>query len=77
MAYFVFSTLALAALLFLPASKLIWVLAVRRLQRKTNRELSQQEINGQLTRARFVALLLVLVFSYLFNLKLLGVPGNG
>lgn len=77
MTYFVISTLVLAALLFIPASKLIWVLAVRRLQRKTGRELSQQEVNGQQARARFIALLLVLIFSYLFNLQLLGVPTHG
>ena len=60
------SVLLLAALLFFPISTIIWVLSVRRLQRKRNTELDSQEINGQRNRARFIALLVSLVFSYLF-----------
>jgi len=75
-AYFYVSVLILAALLFIPASKLIWVMSVRRLQRKTGHELSDPEIQGQKNRARVIALVLVVVFSWFFNLNLLGV-GNG
>ncbi|MDJ0861501.1 MAG: hypothetical protein QNJ87_15385 [Gammaproteobacteria bacterium] len=77
MAYFVISVLVLAALLYLPVSKLIWVVSVRRLQRKLGRELDEAEVRGQAKRARFIALLLCLPFSYLFNLNLLGLPGHG
>jgi len=77
MAYFVISVLALAALLFFPVSKLIWVVSVRRLQRKLDRELDQAELQGQTKRARFIAALLCMPFSYLFNLSLLGMPGHG
>ena len=73
-AYFYFSVLVLAALLFLPASKLIWVLSVRRLQKKLGRELNETEFSGQKNRARLIALLVVLPFAYFFNLALLGVP---
>ena len=38
--------LLLAALLFWPMSKLIWVLSVRRLQRKLDRDLTEVEITG-------------------------------
>ncbi len=69
-AYFIVSMLILAVLLFFPASKLVWVLSVRRLQRKENRQLSEHEIHGQLNRARIIAAVLVLVFSFLFNLSL-------
>lgn len=72
-AYFYISVLILAALLFIPASKLIWVMSVRRLQRKTGHELSDSEIKGQKNRARIIALILVAVFSWFFNLNLLGV----
>lgn len=75
--YFVASVLILAALLFFPVSKLLWVLSVRRLQRRTGRELSAEELDGQLVRARFIAVLVVLLFSYLFNLSLLGGGGAG
>jgi len=77
MLYFIVSVSVLTALLFLPVSKLIWVLSVRRLQRREQRELALEEIHGQLARARFLALLLSLIFSFLFNLQLLGLPGHG
>jgi hypothetical protein len=67
--YFIGSMLILAVLLFFPASKLVWVLSVRRLQRKENRPLSEREILGQLNRARIIAAVLVVVFSFLFNLS--------
>lgn len=74
MFYFIASFIVLAVLLFFPVSKLVWVLSVRRLQRKLKRELSQQEIDGQLNRARFIAVLLSLAFSFLFNASLVGLP---
>ncbi len=72
-AYFYFSFLVLALALFFPDSKMIWVLSVRRLQRKTGRELTREEIEGQKRRARFIAVPVVSVFSWLFNVQLLGV----
>jgi hypothetical protein len=77
MMYFILSVLVLAALLFIPVSKLIWVFSVRRLQRKTKTELSQPEIDGQLNRARFISIFLCLIFSFLFNFSIIGLPGNG
>ncbi len=77
MTYFVFSVLVLATLLFFPASKLIWALSVRRLQRKLGRELNEAELQGQLRRARVIAVLVCLPFSYLFNVSLMGMPGHG
>jgi hypothetical protein len=70
--YFYFSVLILAILLFLPVSKMIWVISVRRLQRKSGRELSTAEIEAQKRRSRFIALLLLLPFSWFFNYGLLG-----
>jgi len=70
--YFYFSVLILAILLFLPVSKMIWVISVRRLQRKSGRELSTAEIEAQKRRSRFIALLLLLPFSWVFNYGLLG-----
>jgi hypothetical protein len=75
--FFYASVLALAVLLFIPASKLIWVLSVRRLERKTSSKLSEAERLGQLNRARLLALVLVLIFSLLFNISMLGLPQNG
>ncbi len=75
--FFYASVVVLAALLFLPASKLIWVLSVRRLERKTGGELTEEARNGQLNRARLVALFVVIIFSLLFNISMLGVPHSG
>ena len=68
--YFLISFLGLAVLLFFPTSKLIWVISVRRLQKKTKTELSQAELDGQLKRARIITIIVVLIFSYLFNLSI-------
>ena len=77
MVYFALSVLVLALLLFFPISKLIWVMSVRRLQRKLNTTLEEKELQGQLVRARFIAVLVSLIFSFLFNLNLLGWPAHG
>lgn len=68
--YFLISLVVLSGLLFFPASKLIWVVSVRRLQKKMKKELSQSEMDGQLNRARIIAIFVVLIFSYLFIISL-------
>jgi hypothetical protein len=75
MLYFILSVAILAILLFLPVSKLVWILSVRRLQRKLKQELSEAEINGQLARSRFIAMIVVILFSLLFNINFIGFPG--
>ncbi len=75
--YFWVSVLVLAALLYFPTSKLIWVVSVRRVQRKLNRELDQTELHGQYQRARFITILVVLVFAFLFNFSLLSPASHG
>ena len=77
MLFFLVSVIVLAVLLFIPVSKLIWVISVRRLQRKLNRELNETELAGQMTRARFISIFVSLLFSYLFNLNLIGLPTDG
>jgi len=52
-------------------------MSVRRLQRKLKRDLSQEEINGQLFRARFMSLFIVISFSILFNINTVGIPSYG
>ncbi len=69
--------LLLAALLYYPVSKLVWVLSVRRLQRKLGRPLEEAEIRGQRQRSWVIAALLVLFFSWLYNASRLGLPGGG
>lgn len=75
--FFTLSTVVLAALLFFPVTRLIWVMSVRRLERKRGETLADAERQGQLQRARVVALLIVIFFSLVFNLATLGAPGRG
>ena len=65
------SILLLAILLFVPVSRIVWVLSVRRLQRRLDRELTDTERGGQLRRARFIALPLTLLFSILFHTQVI------
>ena len=75
-AFFTLSVIVLAALLFLPVTRIIWVLSVRRFERRRGEPLAEDERHGQLVRARLVALFVVVVFSLMFNLVTLGVPGG-
>lgn len=68
--------LLLALMLFFPVGNLVWVASVRRLQRRLGRQLDPDELLGQKRRARIISLLLVLPFSWLFNLYLIG-AGSG
>lgn len=75
--YYWVSVVVLTALLFFPVSKLVWVLAVRRLERRLGQPLSERERVGQLNRARILALVLCAIFSSLFNYQLLDMSAYG
>jgi hypothetical protein len=77
MTRFYVSVLILAVLLFYHTSKLIWVVSVRRLQRKLQRELTEEELQGQQKRARLLTVPVVLTFSWLFNFNVFGYPDSG
>jgi hypothetical protein len=47
------------------------------MQRKLKRELSEEELQGQLRRARIIAVPVVLAFSWLYNINTIGLPGGG
>jgi len=74
---FLIWVLALAVLLVWPVSRLVWVLSVRRMQRKLARELEADEVRGQRRRAWIVAIVLSLLFSWVYNASRLGLPGGG
>lgn len=76
-AFFTLSVVVLAALLFLPVTRVIWVLSARRLERKQGAPLDEHGRRGQLVRARLLSLLVVILFALMFNLVTLGVPGGG
>ena len=77
MTAFILWVLLLTALLFWPVSNLIWTFSVRRKQKKLKQELSEEEILAQKQRARFISVIICLVFSILYNLSRLGMPTSG
>ena len=69
--YYLLSVIILTLLLYYPVNKLIFVLSVRRLEKKTGKNLSNIEKSGQLKRSRFISIILILLFSCLFNINIL------
>lgn len=73
---FEIAVIVLAVLLFFPVSNFIWVMSVRRLERKLGKELTEEERLGQKNRARVIAAFVSLTFSFLFNMHLMQVIGT-
>ena len=76
LAWFLGWTALLAAMLYIPVSKLVWTMSVRRQEKKLERKLSEEEVKGQLQRARFITLFLVILFAVAFNFNVFGFPGQ-
>ena len=55
----------LSTVLFFPVRKLIWVLYVRKKQ-KTQQSVSEEEKSSLKKRATFTAILMCIVFSYIY-----------
>ena len=55
----------LSTVLFFPVRKLIWILYVRKKQ-KTQQSVTEEEKIGLKKRATFTAILLCIVFSYIY-----------
>ena len=58
----------LSSALFFPVRKLIWVLYVRKKQ-KTQANVSEEEKKNLKKRANFTAILMCIVFSYLYVIQ--------
>ena len=67
--FYSLSVTFLALLLYYPVNKLIFILSVRRYEKKIGNSLSDEELRGQLIRSRFITIILIIFFSSLFNLK--------
>ncbi len=71
--YYLISVIILALLLYYPVNKMIFILSVRRLERRIGKQLNDDQKNGQLKRSRFISIILILCFSCLFNINILSV----
>jgi Na+/H+ antiporter NhaC len=69
--YYILCVILLSALLYFPVNKLILVLSIRRLEKKIGQSLSDDERKNQLNRSRFISIILILIFSCLFNIEIL------
>ena len=69
--FYILSVIFLSVLLYFPVNKLILVLSIRRLEKKTGQLLSESEKKGQLNRSRLISIILILIFSCLFNIEFL------
>jgi len=69
--YYILYVVLLSALLYFPVNKLILVLSIRRLEKKIGLSLSESERKSQLNRSRFISVILILLFSCLFNIEVL------
>ena len=70
-AFYILSVIFLSILLYFPVNKLILVLSIRRLEKKIGQSLSDDERKNQLNRSRFISIILILIFSCLFNIEIL------
>jgi len=68
--FYLLSVMFLAILLYYPVNKLIFILSVRRYEKKIGGSLNEKELKGQLTRSRFISIILIVIFSSLFNLNI-------
>ena len=75
--FFVLSVVALTLLLVWPVGRLIWVLSVRRLQKRLARPLEAAELAGQKKRAYLVAVFVCLAFSLIYHLSVLAWGPHG
>jgi len=74
MTYYLITTAVLAFALHFPIMNLVYVISIRRLQHKTGEELSERVQHGQKQRARFIAILLAVIFAAMFNYNVFGIP---
>ncbi len=69
--YYWVSSLVFAFLLFFPASKLIWSLRINKAEKKLQRMTTEEERAREKKIARFLAIILTVVFALLFNRNIL------
>lgn len=65
------TTAVLAAALYFPVYRIIWVMRVRRLERKLERQSTGEERENLRRNTRLISAVIVICFAYLFNKVLL------
>ncbi|MBE8182712.1 MAG: hypothetical protein HAW61_04230 [Candidatus Portiera sp.] len=65
--YFLLTSAVLFAMLYYPVHKMIYIMSVRRMQKKLKKDLNDKEQLGQKRRAHFVTIILLVIFSAIYN----------
>ncbi len=65
--WFWLTTLVLAVALFFPVNKMVWVVSVRRMERKLARVTTDEEREKLRRRSRILTSIIVVTFAFLFN----------
>ena len=68
--FYLLSVILLVILLYYPVNKLIYILSVRRYEKKTGHSLNQKELSAHQIGSRFISIILIIIFSSLFNLNI-------
>ena len=65
------TTILLAVLLFFPITKFVWVVRVRRFERKEGRTATEAEREKLKKSARFISAAIAVTFAFLYNKAIL------
>jgi len=68
------STAVLGLLLYYPVTRLVWVMRVRRFERKTGQKSTEEDRQRHLRQARFISILIVMLFAFLYTRTLISPP---
>jgi len=65
------SAIFLALVLYYPVTRLVWVMRVRRFERKNGGKSTEEDRQRQLRQARFISILIVLLFAFIYTRTLI------
>lgn len=65
------SAIVLALALYYPVTRFVWVIRVRRFERKNDRQTTAEERQLVLRQSRFISIPIVLFFAFLFTRTLI------
>jgi len=65
------SAIGLSLALYYPVTRFVWVIRVRRFEKKNDRQTTAEERQVLLRQSRFISILVVLLFAFLFTRTLI------